>query len=569
MTNITASSPVGLLSLPAELKASVLSFALQNLAKDFFSLARSCKAMSETVKGFQKSILLFIGLVTKGNSKEGLKEDSEELAIAVAHYHATIAPWKYSKDLDVPVPQDTDDYLRKTTDFCDRYLSKQATELLIPYEDFTVHMIAHVQDIRHIIDKITRTLAPRLFAITDADPGMPPYPAEIARVSKCLYIIDLIGLLFSKSPVGFIQDPELDESQRDRAFDKFWSYFAPWESAQVEALVRAINVQTECDVPIGYLQNYAGESTVRISQLITWRGLKGLAPLICHHDFSEDEKELYHQLEWDERFDAIRPIHWQHPRQWFVKDGPPPRDDPYYVIVDGEIIESYDTKGVAARVWLSYLHAWGILDRTVNMTRCFEDSWEWWKRFWSRWVGINRFYFWDLDRCNSTIDGRLPGWALPSLAVMVDALGNIPVRMMDNVYSDLLQRKGWKDDPDYRPWEADPLIFPNQAQDHFEQNPPRNPPRLLTTKYLPKTPRSQSNFCTTHHPGSPTKLVFPRTANMSHESVWYSRPRNYGKGSRQCRVCTHKAGLIRKYGLNLCRQCFREKATDVGFIKYR
>ena len=33
------------------------------------------------------------------------------------------------------------------------------------------------------------------------------------------------------------------------------------------------------------------------------------------------------------------------------------------------------------------------------------------------------------------------------------------------------------------------------------------------------------------------------------------------------RVCTHKAGLIRKYGLNICRQCFREKSQDIGFIK--
>ncbi|KAJ4010298.1 40S ribosomal protein S29 [Fusarium irregulare] len=54
---------------------------------------------------------------------------------------------------------------------------------------------------------------------------------------------------------------------------------------------------------------------------------------------------------------------------------------------------------------------------------------------------------------------------------------------------------------------------------------------------------------------------------MSHESVWNSRPRNYGKGSRSCRVCKHKAGLIRKYDLNLCRQCFREKAKDIGFNK--
>ncbi|KAJ5024108.1 ribosomal protein S14p/S29e-domain-containing protein [Bipolaris maydis] len=54
---------------------------------------------------------------------------------------------------------------------------------------------------------------------------------------------------------------------------------------------------------------------------------------------------------------------------------------------------------------------------------------------------------------------------------------------------------------------------------------------------------------------------------MSHESVWYSRPRTYGKGSRECRVCTHPAGLIRKYGLNICRQCFREKSADIGFVK--
>jgi ribosomal protein S14 len=35
------------------------------------------------------------------------------------------------------------------------------------------------------------------------------------------------------------------------------------------------------------------------------------------------------------------------------------------------------------------------------------------------------------------------------------------------------------------------------------------------------------------------------------------------------RVCCHRAGLIRKYGLNICRQCFREKATDIGFVKVR
>ncbi|EJT97456.1 ribosomal protein S14 [Calocera viscosa TUFC12733] len=56
---------------------------------------------------------------------------------------------------------------------------------------------------------------------------------------------------------------------------------------------------------------------------------------------------------------------------------------------------------------------------------------------------------------------------------------------------------------------------------------------------------------------------------MTHDSVWFSRPRKYGKGSRQCRVCAHQAGLIRKYGLDICRQCFREKSKDIGFVKNR
>ncbi|KAJ9521123.1 hypothetical protein QJQ45_022868 [Haematococcus lacustris] len=36
-----------------------------------------------------------------------------------------------------------------------------------------------------------------------------------------------------------------------------------------------------------------------------------------------------------------------------------------------------------------------------------------------------------------------------------------------------------------------------------------------------------------------------------------------------CRVCSNGHGIIRKYGLNICRQCFREYAGDIGFIKYK
>ncbi|KAK1649898.1 hypothetical protein QYE76_067703 [Lolium multiflorum] len=33
------------------------------------------------------------------------------------------------------------------------------------------------------------------------------------------------------------------------------------------------------------------------------------------------------------------------------------------------------------------------------------------------------------------------------------------------------------------------------------------------------------------------------------------------------RVCVNSHGLIRKYGLMCCRQCFRSNAKDIGFIK--
>ena len=33
------------------------------------------------------------------------------------------------------------------------------------------------------------------------------------------------------------------------------------------------------------------------------------------------------------------------------------------------------------------------------------------------------------------------------------------------------------------------------------------------------------------------------------------------------RICGNRHGLIRKYGLNTCRQCFRENSAQIGFVK--
>ncbi|MBL7118598.1 30S ribosomal protein S14 [Candidatus Bathyarchaeota archaeon] len=47
-----------------------------------------------------------------------------------------------------------------------------------------------------------------------------------------------------------------------------------------------------------------------------------------------------------------------------------------------------------------------------------------------------------------------------------------------------------------------------------------------------------------------------------------AKERSFGKGSRPCRRCGSRGAVIRRYGLNLCRQCFREVGESMGFKKY-
>jgi len=51
-------------------------------------------------------------------------------------------------------------------------------------------------------------------------------------------------------------------------------------------------------------------------------------------------------------------------------------------------------------------------------------------------------------------------------------------------------------------------------------------------------------------------------------SVVKKKNLKFGKGSVKCRLCGRHRGIIRKYGLNYCRQCWREVAKKLGFKKY-
>ena len=60
---------------------------------------------------------------------------------------------------------------------------------------------------------------------------------------------------------------------------------------------------------------------------------------------------------------------------------------------------------------------------------------------------------------------------------------------------------------------------------------------------------------------NPTKLARFEKFNKA-------KPRKFGKGVNKCRKCGRTGGMISKYGLLYCRQCFREDAEKLGFNKY-
>jgi len=47
------------------------------------------------------------------------------------------------------------------------------------------------------------------------------------------------------------------------------------------------------------------------------------------------------------------------------------------------------------------------------------------------------------------------------------------------------------------------------------------------------------------------------------------KKRNTGANIKKCAICGRIGGHIKTYGLNICRQCFRENAKKLGFKKYR
>jgi len=74
---------------------------------------------------------------------------------------------------------------------------------------------------------------------------------------------------------------------------------------------------------------------------------------------------------------------------------------------------------------------------------------------------------------------------------------------------------------------------------------------------------------TTSDPRKVLKQIGHKPAKLKRfEKYNLPKPRKFGIGIKKCSRCGRAGGHVGKYGLNLCRQCFREIAPKLGFKKY-
>ncbi|XP_059547877.1 small ribosomal subunit protein uS14-like [Myotis daubentonii] len=54
---------------------------------------------------------------------------------------------------------------------------------------------------------------------------------------------------------------------------------------------------------------------------------------------------------------------------------------------------------------------------------------------------------------------------------------------------------------------------------------------------------------------------------MGNQQLYWSHRRRFSQDSHSCHVCSNLHGLIWKYGLDMCPQCFSQYMKDIDFIK--
>ncbi|VCW99388.1 unnamed protein product, partial [Gulo gulo] len=64
----------------------------------------------------------------------------------------------------------------------------------------------------------------------------------------------------------------------------------------------------------------------------------------------------------------------------------------------------------------------------------------------------------------------------------------------------------------------------------------------------------------------PFCFIASEKVKVGHQPLCWIYPRKFHQGSNSCCICSDLRGLIQKYGLNMCHQCFCQDVKKIGFI---
>ncbi|RYP11270.1 hypothetical protein DL765_007822 [Monosporascus sp. GIB2] len=323
-------------TLPLEIFAEVLSFL--PAVEDVVNVAITNRLNYKRVQGSESHIVHQV-LINQ--------LDVDLLVICVARHAAATAPWKYPKDVGDVIVQDQDEYLKKITEFGEHYLSKQATELLLPARAFSLKMASSILSFDDCAFRIAERIAAGILADTITDPA--PRPTEITRVKRSFYILDIICSLL-------------------HTFTKFWLNLATWECAQVQGL-EWIMMDVIDDAYVAKHGGLPAPNRRRVEmkharELMLITGVEALEPVVVRREFPAAWEDLYAALQQEDqntadnrRYEKISEVTYEDYFCWFdlpAVDQSPGNVDEYETTADTLDIDRYDaTDDMAARdAWL-------------------------------------------------------------------------------------------------------------------------------------------------------------------------------------------------------------------------
>ncbi|KAI1488677.1 hypothetical protein F5X96DRAFT_684924 [Biscogniauxia mediterranea] len=324
-----SSSKHTLLALPLEVQGIIFSFV--NKPSDLRGVTLACKSLHASVIANQKYISFSIIL---------RELDAETLPMAMARYAATTAPWKQPFRRSEWTRQMQSTYEDKIVAFCEKHIRRQPAQPLLLQKDSTLAMahkllkfqsaVAKLSEFfGHCIDDPDKYNAGRDVKINAPNAAnkvvdhVPMTRTERMRVEKALYIIELVRHLFPLSINGACKYKARRNS--DRIFNRFWRYFAPWESCQVYCLVRWFKISMKSVFRGAYYKRFIYRENVRPhdhrTEALVVLGVEAMVSIVIKGSyksrFYQESLDRYHGglIHYDFRwhFDADE-------RVWFNRD---------------------------------------------------------------------------------------------------------------------------------------------------------------------------------------------------------------------------------------------------------